>query len=149
MSDKAVRKSEDMLEVLDLLIETILKENQALKKHDLSNSKELLENKKKYTNLYQEHMDGFVQNPDWIEKIDDELKSELDQAANELDEVIKENKNLLSANITANKKLVDTIINEVRKDQTDGGGVYQADGSMTDGSGNNPSKNSLNLDETL
>ena len=125
-------KADQILDAIDLLLDLIDEENEALEAHDDKTVIALQDRKEKLSRLYEGHMRAVAQNPSLLNGITEEQRDDLKEAAAELREAAEDNRRLLHAEMEANNRLLRAIVNAV-KDKHQETAVYARSGDMEDG----------------
>ena len=109
------RRIDDFVTITSRLINVLKKENQALRDHQYSDLKELLEDKTTISRVYETKLQTLEEQPDFLAGSDNSLKVRLTNLANEVNKYVEENGLLLKIAIEANRKVVDLIAEAVRE----------------------------------
>ena len=143
------RRIDDFVTITSQLIDILKKENQALKDHQYSDLKELLEDKTTISRVYETKLQTLEDQPDFLTDSDHSLKVRLTSLANEVNKYVEENGLRLKIAIEANRKVVDLIAEAVREtsQKTE---TYGSSGSNSLSGGRAESKSiAISLDQTL
>lgn len=128
-------KTEQLVEVVELLGELLDVENAALTVHNFEKVRELAMRKEGLARLYAELMQGVAANPVCLTAgLDEERQAHLRTMAANLQSRVDTNRRLLQANVDACNRMLRAVVTAV-KDKRTTNAVYGAQGHLDEGPG--------------
>ncbi len=128
-------KIQTMVDIVEQLANLLDTENNGLKAHDFELVKEMMGQKTALARSYNDASQMFKHNPEILKQADAERGGEIKEALQALQEKMSLNASLLKANMDANGKLIQLIIDSTRTHRNKQNSVYDAAGTLSDASG--------------
>ncbi len=129
-SDKFKLKIEAMLSIMDKLCSVLAKENEVLEKNKVKNIERLIDPKIKLINIYTEKFNALTADKDSFSSLDKSYKEEIAKKAGLLQSLMERNERLLNVNINSTKRLINMIVTDAQKFESEKSGVYSASGRL-------------------
>lgn len=117
----------DVILITERLIDVLERENSALRERRNDELHELLDDKVTLSRVYETRMQFFSENPDALINSPAELRDRLREMAEKISGLLKDNTDMLTVAIKANRRVVDMIAAAV-KSATPGAGTYGSNG---------------------
>ncbi len=129
-SDRFSLKIDSMITIMDKLCSVLGKENEFLSKNKVKNVEKLIDPKMKLVAIYTEQYNAITANKDLFEAVDKRRKEEVKSRAQILQELMEKNERLLNANMDSTRRLINMIVTDARKYESEQSGVYSAAGTL-------------------
>jgi flagellar biosynthesis/type III secretory pathway chaperone len=141
-------KIDDLLDVAQLLVRLLERENQALAQRRAADVAAMQEEKAKLSKLYESHMQALAKAPELAAKVRPERREALKAMAKKLDGLVAVNGRLLKASIEANQRVLKAVIESAKRHQNRGA-VYSRDGQIGSGNAKGMRTVSVSVNQTL
>lgn len=128
-------KIQTVLDIVAQLSDLLDTENNGLKTHDFGLVKEMMGQKTALAHSYNDVCQLFKQHPEILQEADAERGGLVKKSLMSLQEKMNLNASLLKANMDANNKLIQLIIDSTKTHRAEQNSVYDAAGTLNDASG--------------
>jgi len=124
------QRGDDLLMVARRLSDVLVKENTALRKHNVQQVREITPQKEDLAKLYQRQLLAFHKDPKLIAQMDEGRRSALKTMGERLSELMRDNASLLRANIESINRLVKIVVDTVKEQKQETASAYGANGAI-------------------
>lgn len=133
---KAAPSAEDIIELAERLCTVLSAENDALAQRRMARVQALQDDKENLSRRYVQAMAAVAEQPDLLRRTAPPQRERLTALAARMDELMTGNARLLQAAMESSQRLVDAVINAVKRHQQgSGGATYGRHGRLNTGAG--------------
>ncbi len=145
----ATNRIKDLIAITGHLVELMTQENAALRAKRPEDVATLLEKKVSLSRAYESRVQGLVEKPDSLARVDQALRQRLRSLVEKMHGLMEENARLLKVAIEVGRRVVESVSEAVKSSQP-GPGTYSANGAVgTPSNGTAPRNLAISVDQSL